>query len=100
MSKEIILINDSLSANKLLEDYKPTSNKSIITFNFITHVDLKKKKIPHKLVEDYLDKKDAKLIDETTRNIVFSWYENSEIKKLISFKGLNLGWLLENELFG
>ena len=100
MSKEIILINDSLSANKLLEDYKPTSNKSIITFNFITHVDLKKKKIPHKLVEDYLDKKDAKLIDETTRNIVFSWYENSEIKKLILFKGLNLGWLLENELFG
>ena len=99
LDKEVILINDVFSAKNLLEHYDQNSNKIIISFNFSTHLDLKKKNIPHNLVEDYLDVKDKKNIDETARDIVFSWYKHSNIEESISFKDLNLGWLVENELF-
>ena len=96
---ELILIDDIEGCEKALEYKKNNLNQKIVCFGYRTHRHLRKLGVSHDFVEDYIPNNDRELIDNTTRSIMFSWYANSTIKDFLMYKNMNLGWLLENELY-
>ena len=100
MVDELILVYNYKNLRKALEYRKEELDQKIICFDFISHKYLRKLGISHNFAEDYIESKEKELIDNTTREIMFSWYNNDNIKNYLIYKNLNLGWLLENELYG
>ena len=80
MADELILVYNYKHLKKALEYRKEELDQKIICFDFISHKHLRKLGISHNFAEDYIESKEKELIDNTTREIMFSWYNNDEIK--------------------
>ena len=95
---EIILLEGIEDFNEI-KKFKEFNDKiKIITFDFISHKELQKKKIPHEMVEDFITKNDEKNIDEKSFEMTLKWHQVKEITNLIKFRGVNLGSLLNHEM--
>ena len=86
MADELILVYNYKHLKKALEYRKEELDQKIICFDFISHKYLKKLGISHNFAEDYIESKEKELIDNTTREIMFSWYNNDEIKNYLIYK--------------
>lgn len=98
MEKSILLVdifdeNISKIYSNSLQDYE------IFSITYFTHKQLLKKNIAHTISEDYLDLNDRKLIDDYAVNATINWHELKSFKKYLTYDSINLGFLLEQELF-
>lgn len=70
------------------------SSAQIFSFNIYGHKILEKKKIIHKIAEDYLDENDKTTIFDTAISH-YDWYNNSQITTTLESDGINLLELLD-----
>lgn len=98
MTHTLILIEDVKDLEKAIK-YKKNNETKIICFNFHVYRKLKKMNIKHELIENYLDNSNRELIDEIIMKISSSWYKNENLAKLLMYNNVNLGSLLELEIF-
>jgi len=79
------------------EDIEKIKNESvIITFDYESHELLKKKKITHKISDEFIDTETAKKI--TNRNYeLLKWYELKIVQDKLSFHGVNIPKLFTDE---
>ena len=54
-------------------------------------------KINHEISDSYLSKKELKTIQKTAY-LVSEWFNEEEISKYISYQGVNVGSLIQDEL--
>jgi hypothetical protein len=83
-----------------LDDLVEMSSKNIstiISFDYDTHKILKDKKINHEISDNYLTKKDLRIIQKTAYSIS-EWFNSDKISKYIYYNGINLGSLIQDEL--
>jgi uncharacterized membrane protein len=98
MEKSILLMDifdDNIS--KIYSD--SVENYEIFSITYFTHKQLLKKNTPHTISENYLNLNDRKLIDDYAVNATINWHELKSIKKYLTYDSINLGFLLEQELF-
>jgi len=88
-NSEFVILFDSISD---LDDLVEMSSK-----NISTHKILKDKKINHEISDNYLSKKDLRIIQKTAYS-VSEWFNSDIISKYIYYDGINLGSLIQDEL--
>ena len=71
-------------------------NFQIITFNFELHNIFKKKSIQHIISDEFLSQNELLSIQNNALSLS-DWYIENEIKEYISYKGVNLGSLIQGE---
>ena len=98
MKKSILIIdNFDESISKIYYDL--FQNYEIFSITHSTHKQLLKKNIPHQISEEYLELNDRKMIDDYAINATINWHELKSFKKYLTYNSINLGSLLEQELF-
>ena len=75
-------------------DVNLLSSAQIFSFNIYGHKILEKKKIIHKIAEDYLNENDKTIIFDTAVSH-YDWYKKSQITTTLEFEGVNLLELLD-----
>jgi len=97
--KKFILLVDNFDENFSNIFYNSFQNFEIFSINYNTHKQLLKKNIPHQIAEKFLDLNDRKKIDDHAINATINWYKINSFKKYLIYDSINLGSILEQELF-
>ena len=99
MSKNsnLVVLFDSTSDFDDLNETISKKGSKIISFDYDTHKILKDKKINHEISDSYLSKKELKTIQKTAY-LVSEWFNEEEISKYISYQGVNVVSLIQDEL--
>ncbi len=97
--KKFILLVDGFDENISKIYSNSFQNYEIFSINYSTHKQLLKKKIPHQITEKFLDLDDRKKIDNYAINATINWYNQNSFQKYLVYDSINLGSLLEQELF-
>jgi hypothetical protein len=95
MSNSLVLVEHNLDFSNF-QDYK---NSKFISFDIVAHKKLQNLGITNFLIEDYLSDDDKSAIDQKTIEVCYGWYKQKSISKFLEYDDVNLGWLLEIELF-
>ncbi len=74
-------------------------NVKIFSLNYFAHKILEKNSLSHELGDQYLTKEDKVLIDDKSIDITTNWYNQDLLKPFLVYQGVNLGSLIELELF-
>ncbi len=96
-NSKFVILFDSLSDFNDLDEMNSKNTSKIISFDYETHKILKDKKINHEISDRYLSKKELKTIQKTAY-LVSEWFNEEEISKYISYQGVNVGSLIQDEL--
>ena len=96
-NSEFVILFDSISDLDDLVEMSSKNISTIISFDYDTHKILKDKKINHEISDNYLSKKDLRIIQKTAYS-VSEWFNADIISKDVSYKGVNLGSLIQDEL--
>ena len=96
-NSELIILFDSVSDYDDLDEAASKNKSKIISFDYDTHKILKDKKINHEISDNYLSKKDLRIIQKTAYS-VSEWFNADVISKYIYYNGVNLGSLIQDEL--
>lgn len=95
--KKILLVEGEIDFETIqLENLEESYN--VISFDYFAHKSLNEKKIPHKKIEEFFEKKDIEKMDYFSLKLATNWYNNESIQKNLIFENLNLGTLIESEL--
>ena len=94
---EFVVLFDSISDLDDLDETVSKNMSKIISFDYDTHKILKDKKINHEISDNYLSKKDLRIIQKTAYS-VSEWFNSDIISKYIYYDGINLGSLIQDEL--
>ena len=94
---EFVVLFDSISDLDDLDETVSKNMSKIISFDYDTHKILKDKKINHEISDNYLSKKDLRIIQKTAYS-VSEWFNADIISKDVSYKGVNIGSLMQDEL--
>lgn len=98
MKKSILIVDDfDEYISKIYSD--SFQNFEIFSISYLTHKQLLKKNIPHQIAEKLLDLDDRKKIDDYAINATMNWYNKNSFQKYLTYDSINLGSLLEQELF-
>lgn len=82
----------------LKNDFEKSQNTKIVSFDYKSHNLLSKANIQHFLMEDYITKDDEAKIDSLSVEFTQNWHKVTEISKLLEYKKMNIGELVENEM--
>ena len=96
-NSEFVILFDSISDLDDLVEMSSKNISTIISFDYDTHKILKDKKINHEISDNYLTKKDLRIIQKTAYSIS-EWFNSDKISKYIYYNGINLGSLIQDEL--
>ena len=96
-NSEFVILFDSISDLDDLVEMSSKNISTIISFDYDTHKILKDKKINHEISDNYLSKKDLRIIQKTAYS-VSEWFNADIISKDVSYKGVNIGSLMQDEL--
>ena len=96
-NSKFVILFDSISNFNDLDEMNSKNTSKIISFDYETHKILKDKKINHEISDRYLSKKELKTIQKTAY-LVSEWFNEEEISKYISYQGVNVGSLIQDEL--
>jgi len=96
-NSEFVILFDYQSDLDDLDEIIRKNTSKIISFDYDTHDILKNKKINHEISDNYLSKKDLRIIQKTAFS-VSEWFNASIISKDVSYKGVNIGSLMQEEL--
>ena len=95
LKNKILLIDNSIDIDSINFD---SEFKEIITLDYLSHEKLQNKKINHTVSDIFISDSEFKNLDELSFNFV-KWHDNSEIKNLITYKNINLGKLIDIDLY-
>ena len=96
-NSNLLVLFDSPSDFDDLDEMISKNKPKIISFDYDTHRILKDKKINHEISDNYLSKKDLRIIQKTAYS-VSEWFNADIISKDVSYKGVNIGSLMQDEL--
>ena len=96
-NSKFVILFDSISDFNDLDEMNSKNTSKIISFDYETHKILKDKKINHEISDIYLSKKELKTIQKTAY-LVSEWFNEEEISKYVSYQGVNVGSLIQDEL--
>ena len=96
-NSNLLVLFDSPSDFDDLDEMISKNKPKIISFDYDTHRILKDKKINHEISDNYLSKKDLRMIQKTAYK-VSEWFDTDEILEYISYQGVNVGSLIQDEL--
>lgn len=101
MTQTIFLIElDSDSDIQQIKSYNKKHNDAkIIALNYLTHKILDRHNINHDVGDYYLDNADLTVIDDYSIKTTSEWYDDQKIKTLLTFDDINLGSLIEVEIW-
>ena len=92
------LIDESVNLDSIKKQMDLNRDGKFITFDFRSHKLLERENITHEKIEDYLNELDYEKIDDYVSSISVNWYKNTSIDKLLEYRDINLGSLLEIEM--
>ena len=92
--KTVFLLESKSDYEKIKK--QKDDNFQIITFNFELHNIFKKKSIQHIISDEFLSQNELLSIQNNALTLS-DWYIENEIKEYISYKGVNLGSLIQGE---
>ena len=92
--KTVFLLESKSDYEKIKK--QKDDNFQIITFNFELHNIFKKKFIQHIISDEFLSQNELLSIQNNALSLS-DWYIENEIKEYISYKGVNLGSLIQGE---
>ena len=93
----LVVLFDSPSDFDDLDEMISKNKPKIISFDYDTHRILKDKKINHEISDNYLSKKDLRIIQKTAYS-VSEWFNADIVSKYIHYKKVNIGSLIQGEL--
>ena len=96
MKQETIVIFDNPSDYKKLLNLKKNQEFKIIATNYSSYEILKKNNIPCILSDIFLTKNERTLIQKTAFDLS-NWHDESDAKKFLMYKDVNLGSLIQSE---
>ena len=96
MKQETIVIFDNPSDYEKLLDLKKNQEFKIIATNYSSYEILKKNNIPCILSDIFLTKDERTLIQKTAFDLS-NWHDESDAKKFLMYKDVNLGSLIQSE---
>lgn len=99
MNNTISILDENFDIIKLKEE--TIRHKTVQTFalNYFAHRTLEKNGLEHELGDQYLTKEDKTFIDDKSIDITTNWYNQDSLKPFLMYQGVNLGSLIELELF-
>jgi len=65
----------------------------IISFDFLAHKALRRKNLPHKIIEEYFEEAEHEELDLKAINLTTNWYKAEFCENLLKFQGINFGEL-------
>ena len=95
-SQPLILLFDSSSNIDELKKFIGKQHTKIIAFDYESHVKLENERIEHEISDNYIDDSELQLIQDKSY-VLTEWFDESSIRNLIEFEGINLGKLLHVE---
>ena len=99
MVKNIVILDESVSFEKIDKEILSQLDTKIVSVDFESNNSLYLENITHEKIENYLSDLDKKFIDDYCFSSSLTWYEDPKIVEFLKFDNLNLGWLIEHELF-
>lgn len=99
ISKNLIFVSGKLEDDTIINNIFKRDDSNIISFDYNSHKKLIKEKIDHKTVDNFLCENDFNQIDLKSLEICKIWYKDKKIKTFLTYDEINLGWLLEFELY-
>jgi len=99
MNETIVLVKENFKVTDQTLTIFYNKENLIISLDYVSHKQLEDLKIKHVPFENYLNKNDFKIIDDTTFKINTTWHKNEKIQNSLTFDKINFGWLLEQELY-
>ena len=96
MKQETIVIFDNPSDYKKLLNLKKNQEFKIIATNYSSYEILKKNNITCILSDIFLTKDERTLIQKTAFDLS-NWHDESDAKKFLMYKDVNLGSLIQSE---
>ena len=94
ISKTVFLLESKSDYEKIKR--QKDDNFQIITFDFGLHNVFKKKSIQHIISDEFLSQNELLSIQNSAFRLS-DWYNENEIKEHLSYKGVNLGSLIQGE---
>ena len=89
-------IEDISDIKKEIKD----DEKIIFPLNFKSEKILRKNKVETVIPDDFLEASDYQKIDDLSQELAKTWFENENLEKILNYKNINLGLMLERELGG
>jgi len=93
----LILVDETIDENSILK--LKNLDGLIITFDISSHHRLSELKISHKLVENYISDEIITLIENESLEKARNWYRFNNFEKTFNLEGLNLGSVIEDNIF-
>ena len=99
MTDIISILDENFDVIKFKEELIQNKNVKILSLNYFSHKNLEKNNLSHELGDQYLTREDISLIDDKSTDITTNWYNHDLLKPFLIYHGINLGSLIELELF-
>ena len=99
MTDIISILDENFDVIKFKEELIQHKNVKILPLNYFSHKILEKNNLSHTLGDQYLSIEDKSLIDDKSIDITTNWYNHDLLKPFLMYHGINLGSLIELELF-
>ena len=97
MYNEFLLIDTSLSEDKIIDFVKKNPKCGVISFDFTINEILNQHKIEFESSENFLKNFNYQKIQDIIYKLSY-WSENSSIKEFLVFKNINIGKLFFDEI--
>lgn len=98
MNDTIFLVEGGADILQIKKDLIKYAKSKIFVLDYKADKLLTENKIAHEIAENYMTLEDRRKVDAHSFDTTTMWYENSTIKELLIFEGMNLGSLIEMEL--
>lgn len=99
MIDTLLLIDGPSNINELLSKFSNNNKTKIICFEVEDHKILSERHIPHEIIENYIDYNDRKSVEQLALEKALGWYTQEATSEFLQIKNINLGWLLEVEIY-
>ena len=98
MNDTVFLLEGNVDMLKIKNDMTKYDKSKLFALDYLAHKLLSENNIKHEIAENYLTIEDRRKIDDDSIQTTMDWYENSQIKDILTFEEINLGSLIEMEV--
>lgn len=95
----IFLLQDPTNIQQIKELIAKYTDSKVFALNYFTHKILVKNTIDHEIGESYINQEDRIKVDDSAIQGTINWGTHKTIEDLLTFQGINLANLLEQEMW-
>ncbi len=99
MNEIITIIKGNFLVTEEVTKLLQNEENIVISLDYESHKQLDTICVKHVGFENYLNEDDNKMIDTTVFHITTNWHKNEKIQKYLTLNEINLGLLLDQELY-